>query len=314
MKTLHLVDPSSRDMVANFPVFDPAAMGVEAFRAAVASLYANTDIPDHEKITAPGMAGAPGVRLAMYRPAHTTTPLPVILYIHGGGFVAGSADVMGPACADLARDTGALIVAISYRLAPETPFPGPVEDCYAALVWISENSGMLGIDPDRVAVLGQSAGGGLAAALAQLARDRGGPRLGAQFLVYPMLDPRTGTGAAPVDNCSTGEFLWTRAANQFGWLAMLGDGDIAPDRIGHFAPALASSFDSLPATFIAVGSIDLFVEENAAYALALSRAGVPVELHVYPGAVHGFDALPGELATAFRADLLKAIHRWSRQK
>ena len=156
--------------------------------------------------------------------------------------------------------------------------------------------------------MGHSAGGGLAAALALLVRDRGKHQLAGQVLVYPMLDSRTGTAQAPVDNPLAGEFMWTRAANRFGWDALRGAEPIPTERIGHYAPALAASLDGLPPAFIAVGALDLFAEEDAAYALRLARAGVPVELHVYPGGVHGFDAVPGKLADRFAGDLKAGLH------
>ena len=238
------------------------------------------------------------------------SPAPAILYLHGGGYVAGTPDMMAASCQTMATKSGALVVAVQYRLAPETRFPGPLEDCQTALKWLVAEAEALGIDRDRIAVMGQSAGGGLAAALALLIRDRGGPALKAQFLIYPMLDSRTGTADAPVDNPSTGEFVWTRAANRLGWSSLRGEESISPERLGHFAPALAGTMAALPPTFIAVGALDLFLEEDVAYGLKLSRAGIPVEMHLYPGGVHGFDAYQGELAQQFHADLHAAISRF----
>jgi triacylglycerol lipase len=258
-----------------------------------------------------GPDGAPDVRLLVFgqdaRTDETGVGLPSILYIHGGGFVAGDPEMVSETCAALARETRSVVVAVDYRLAPETPFPGPLEDCFAALSWIHDHAHRLGIDTGRIALLGQSAGGGLAAALAQLTRDRGGPRVATQFLLYPMLDARTGTTDEPVHNPSVGQFLWTRSANRFGWDAMRGGQPVSGERLGHFSPSQATRFDDLPPAYIAVGSIDLFLDEDVAYAMNLSRAGVPVELHVYPGGLHGFDALPGPLASAFRRDLVNAI-------
>jgi acetyl esterase/lipase len=202
-----------------------------------------------------------------------------------------------------------VVVAVNYRLAPETAFPGAIEDCYAALDWIHEQAAELGIDRERVIVMGESAGGGLAAALAQLVRDRGTPMLAAQVLIYPMLDPRTGTDEAPADNPLSGEFVWPRRHNRFGWAALRGDQDIPAERLGHFGPALAGDLASLPPTFIAVGALDLFVEEDAAYALRLGRAGNAVELHVYPGGIHGFDYVDSSIARQYRADLRAALAR-----
>lgn len=218
--------------------------------------------------------------------------------------------MMGAANLQLARDNGVVVVAVQHRLAPETPFPGPVEDCYAALAWLFGEAKALGVDPSRIAVYGQSAGAGLAAATALLARDRGEHRLAAQFLLYPMVDPRTGTADALTDNPTVREFLWTRSVNRFGWDAMRGTGEVRPGRLGYFAPALAEDLANLSPTFAAVGSLDLFLEEDVDYALRLSRAGVLVEAHVYPGGVHGFDAFPGPLTDEYGADLKAAITRF----
>ena len=223
--------------------------------------------------------------------------------------IAGAPDKVDAASVRLAREHGAVVVAVAYRLAPERPFPGPVEDGYTALCWLAAHAGELGVDPLRIAVMGHSAGGGLAAAVALLARDRGGPRLCGQVLVYPMLDPRTGTPDAPLDNPTTGEFLWTRKLNRFGWAALRGHAQIPPERLGHFGPALAKDVTGLPPAFIAVGSLDLFLEEDVAYALRLVRAGVRADMHVYDGGVHGFDAFPGDVAARFETDLRAAVAR-----
>lgn len=158
-------------------------------------------------------------------------------------------------------------------------------------------------------VFGHSGGGGLAAALALPARDRVAPALRGQVLVYPMLDARTGTAEAPVDNPTTGEFFWTQAANRFGWAALRGPASVPAEQLGYFSPALAADLAGLPPTFVGVGALDLFLEEDIAYALRLARAGVPVEAHVYNGGVHGFDGLPGSLAEQFNADLRAAFRR-----
>ena len=306
--TFHLVDTDAREAVAGPVPFDPARDTVEQFRRAVQASYPDDFIPCEER-TIPGPPGAPDVRVLLHRPQQAPSPAPAILYLHGGGYVAGTPDMMASFCQALATENGALVCAVQYRLAPETPFPGPLDDCHAALTWLVANAEALGVDPARVAVMGQSAGGGLAAALALLVRDRGGPALKAQLLIYPMLDPRTGAADAPVDNPITGEFVWTRAANRFGWSALRGGQDVAPARLGHFAPALADSLAGLPPTFVAVGALDLFLEEDVAYTLGLSRAAIPVELHLYPGGVHGFDAFPGALPDRFHADLHAAISR-----
>ena len=198
---------------------------------------------------------------------------------------------------------GVVVFSVQYRLAPE-------EDCYAALDWVFTEADNLGIDRSRIALHGQSAGGGLAAATAILARDRGNHTLAAQFLLYPMLDPRTGTDIAPNDNATEGEFLWTREANRNGWSAMQGTEPIPPARLGHFGPAQVDDVAGLPATFIAVGALDLFLEESVTYAMRLSRSGINIDLHVYPGGVHGFEAFAGANTDAYWRAFDQAIERW----
>jgi triacylglycerol lipase len=224
--------------------------------------------------------------LIVYRPAGAEGALPCILHIHGGGYVLGSAASSEAAHRPLAADLGCCIVTVDYRLAPETPHPGPVEDCYAALAWVFAHAESLKIDPARVGVMGESAGGGLAAGLALLARDRGEYPLAFQHLIYPMIDDRTCIHPDPHPH--VGEFVWTPQRNRFGWASLLG-AEPGGDGVSPYAAAArAEDLAGLPPTFIATGALDLFLEEDLDYARRLTRAGVPVELHVYPGAYHGF--------------------------
>lgn len=234
---------------------------------------------------------------------------PAILFIHASGYIAGKPDWMAEANQALANAQGAIVVAVNYRLAPETTFPGPLEDCYVALRWLIENSAELGVDRARIVVMGESAGGGLAAALALLVRDRQEITLAGQVLVYPMLDPRTGTSQAPVENPTTGEFVWTRGHNRFGWNAMRDAAEIPAERLGYCAPALASDLSGLPPAFLAVGALDLFVDETADYALRLGRAAVSVEFHLYPGGIHGFDLTSSRIAGQYKAALAAALEQ-----
>ena len=190
----------------------------------------------------------------------------------------------------LASELGCVVVSVDYRLAPETPHPGPIEDCYAALKWMHAHADELGIDPARIAVGGESAGGGLAACLALLARDRGEIPLVFQLLIYPMLDDRTVTEAEP--HPFAGAFIWTRDSNRFGWTSLLGC-EPGGDEVSPYAAASrATDLKGLPPTFIAVGSLDLFLEEDLEYTRRLLRAGVSTELHIYPGAYHAFNMVP----------------------
>ncbi len=255
----------------------------------------------------PGPEGAPDVRALVYAPA-AREAVPALLWIHGGGYIMGSADAEDPMVKSIVSAVGCAVVTVDYRLAPETPYPGPLEDCYAALKWLSAHAGELGIDPTRIAVGGSSAGGGLAAALTLLARDRGEVPLVFQLLIAPMLDDRTCTLAQP--HPYTGEFIWTRETNHFGWTSLLGQEPGGPDVSPYAAAARAEYLEGLPAAFINVGALDLFLEEDLEYARRLMRAGVPTELHVYPGAYHGFRMVANAQVTQIaERDQLTALRR-----
>lgn len=187
-----------------------------------------------------------------------------------------------------AEELRAVVVSVEYRLAPETPHPGPVEDCYAGLTWTADHAAELGIDPDRIVIAGASAGGGLTAAVGLLARDRGGPALAGQMLQCPMLDDRNDTPSA---RQMTGAGIWDSTANRTGWTALLGDARGGPDVSPYAAPARATDLSGLPPTFIDVGSAETFRDEAVAYASRIWQAGGTAELHVWPGGCHGFAAL-----------------------
>jgi acetyl esterase/lipase len=265
-----------------------------------------------EEAHVPGPEGAPPVRVLVYRPARVEPgmQIPAVLHVHGGGFV-----IWGPEINDLrnrfiAGDIGCVVVSVDYRLAPEAPFPAPLEDVYAALRWLHANAKALGVDASRIAVQGESAGGGLAAALALLARDRGEVPVVFQLLVYPMLDDRTGTGEEGTRSPHTGELVWTPANNRYAWHAMLGRQPGGADVSLYGAPARATNLERLPPAFLQVGSLDLFVDEDITYAQRLLRAGVPTELHVHPGLFHGFDLLPGtRIGEAFAREAHEALRR-----
>ncbi|MGE0215115.1 MAG: alpha/beta hydrolase [Mycolicibacterium sp.] len=220
-----------------------------------------------------------GVGVRLYRPA-TPGPGPALLWIHGGGYVLGDAAQDDVLCRRFADELGATVASVDYRLAPEHPYPTPVEDCYSALTWLS---GLPAVDPARVAIGGASAGGGLAAALALLARDRGQIPVAAQLLVYPMIDDRT---VLRTDADHPGHRLWNQASNRFGWRAYLGDAD--PEVA---VPARRAALAGLPPAWIGVGTFDLFHDEDLAYAERLRAAGVPCEVMVVEGAFHGFDGI-----------------------
>ncbi len=250
------------------------------------------------------------IRLCVYRPANSLNParkLATLLYIHGGGFVLGRPEMADDYLADLANELSVLIVAVDYRLAPEHPFPTPLNDCYSALAWIFNEGLALGVDTQKVMVMGHSAGGGLAAAVSIMARDRNEYRLTGLLMVYPMLDHRTGSTLSPEDNPTTGTLSWTREANRFCWQCLQGSYALDDEQAALFSPALANDLTGLPPSFISVGALDLFLEENLAFALRLSTSGVPVELHVYPGVPHMFDQYPGRQTGQLKQDITRAL-------
>ncbi|WP_193044916.1 alpha/beta hydrolase [Mycolicibacterium baixiangningiae] len=233
-----------------------------------------------------------GVKVRLFRPTGVPVPAPALLWIHGGGYILGTAAQDDELCRRFARQLGITVASVDYRLAPESPYPTPVEDCYAALTWLAR---LPAVDPQRVAIGGASAGGGLAASLALLTRDRGELQPVAQLLVYPMIDDRT-VERRGLDN--PGHRLWNQASNRFGWSAYLGeaDRDVA-------VPARREDLAGLPPAWIGVGTLDLFHDEDLAYAERLRAAGVPCQVEVVQGAFHGFDGvLP-------KADVSRAFFR-----
>jgi acetyl esterase/lipase len=203
-----------------------------------------------------------------------------------------------------AQRLGCVVVSVDYRLAPEHPFPAAVEDCYAALTWLNQNAEYLGVDPRRIAISGESAGGGIAAGLALLARDRGEFAVCFQLLAYPMLNDRNAENTNPF----IGEFVWTVENNRFGWSSLLGASDrsVSP----YASASRAENLTGLPPAFIGVGALDLFVNDNIDYAQRLVAAGIPTEFHLYPGAFHAFDLIAdAEVSTAFQRDREQALRR-----
>lgn len=237
-----------------------------------------------EDLEVPGPEGAPAVPVRVYR--GTRTPLSgaaALLWIHGGGMVMGDLAQADGYCIDVADALGVVVVSVDYRVAPEHPFPAPLEDCYAALRWLAASAGTLGVDAERIAIGGSSAGAGLAAGLALLARDRGEVAVCHQHLIYPMLDDRniTASSHAIVD-----PRVWNRTSNLAGWDAYLA-GRAGSDEVSPYAaPARATTLEGLPPAYICVGTLDLFMDEDIEYARRLVAAGVRTEFHLYPGVFH----------------------------
>jgi acetyl esterase/lipase len=233
---------------------------------------------------------------------HTTDSQPgsAVLYLHGGGMIF-SLEHLGRvydlAVRDYVATSGVPMLMVDYRIAPEHPHPTPVEDCYAALVWLADNASTLGVDAARIALMGDSAGGGLAAGVALIARDRGGPAVAQQILIYPMLDDRTQTPDPELLPFLT----WSYEDNITGWTALLGENAGTDAVSAYAAPARASDLTGLPATYIDVGDLDIFRDEDIIYARRLSDAGVPTELHLHPGCPHAFEALARNADVSQRA-------------
>lgn len=306
--TRELLNPDYHDFVDTFGTFEINDRTLADFRSKLDGFGAAGRMPEVARVF--DMPDSPA-SFRLFRPENGQDgPVPAVVYIHGGGMVVGKATSSDAFCHNLAQTQGVVVANVEYRLAPETPFPGPVEDCHDVLSWVFRNAGALGVDPGRISVMGHSAGGGLAAALSIMARDRGEVPVKAQFLIYPMLDYRTGTTDAPVNNLTTLEYIWTRSNNRFGWASLRGDYALDDDRIGHFSPAHVPSTAGLPPAFIAVGDLDLFLEEDSAYALRLIRERVQCEFHIYPGAAHGFDGIATAAPTiSYAQDLEAALRR-----
>ena len=237
--------------------------------------------------------GEPDITLLICRPTRVAAPFGALYFIHGGGMVMGDRRLGIPIALGVAAELGLAVISVEYRLAPEHPDPAPVEDCYAGLQWTFEHADELGIDTDRIVVVGGSAGGGLAAGTTLLARDRGGPRVAGQMLHCPMLDDRNNTHSA---RQLDGLGIWDRTANQMGWTALLGDRQGGPDVSPYASPARAADLSGLPPTYLDVGSCETFRDEAVDYATRLWQAGGQAELHFWPGGFHGFTGFAPQAA------------------
>jgi acetyl esterase len=313
--TRRVFDPELAEMVALLPTeidFGPAENMPEA-RGAMAAFGIRVD-PRADVVRQdrhiPGAPGDPEVPVRIYRPvAPVSEPMPGVVEIHGGGFIMGDLEMTDGFCDRVAAEFPAVVVSVQYRLAPEHPFPAGIDDCYAALTWLADNAEDLGIDPARIAIAGQSAGGGLAAGVALMARDRGGPALCFQLLEIPELDDR-------LDTVSMTEFvdtpLWNRPNAIRSWSWYLGDDDLpgSDDVSPYAAPARAEDLAGLPPAFVSVMEFDPLRDEGLIYATRLLQAGVSTELHAYPGTFHG-SAMVADASVSKRAgrDAFDALRR-----
>jgi acetyl esterase/lipase len=288
-----VIDPELAPFVDALPAFDlgdpvAARAGFEAVIAAMALDPREAEALEIEDRLVPGWQGDPDVRVRVYRPRPVgdaaPAAVPGILMIHGGGFIVGSVNTEHVGAVMMAADLGAVVVSVDYRLAPEHPYPAGLHDCYAALTYLHAEAATLGVDITRVAVVGASAGGGLAAATALLARDRGGPALCFQMLHIPELDDRLAT---PSMQAFVDTPLWNRPLAVLSWEAYLGELSGSPDVPAHAAPARETNLRDLPPAYVSTAENDPLRDEGIAYALGLLQAGVSVELHQFPGTFHG---------------------------
>ncbi|MCE7001700.1 alpha/beta hydrolase [Kibdelosporangium philippinense] len=290
------------DMLPLFEVRDATSLaevraGLDQMRDKVTP-YEPTHPIDIRDEVVPGPAGAPDVAVRIYRRADREGPQPALFYIHGGGFIMGGLEMADLYAIPIVDKLGIVVVAVDYRLAPETPFPGPVEDCYAALLWTAAKASELGIDPARLAIGGESAGGGLTAGTTLLARDRGGPALCYQYLWIPELDDRLATECMReyVDTP-----MWNYPNAVFSWDSYLGEGKRGTEDVSPYAaPARAADLAGLPPTVVTVCQFDPLRDEGLEYARRLSQANVPTELRGYAGSFHG-STLIGDAAVTQRA-------------
>lgn len=296
-----LLDPEIAAFVELVPFDDVTAEILETLRAAIAVELPLSNAVERTDHVVPG---DPEVRVRVHRPRAADGMLPCVYSMHGGGYVVGTNVMDDPLFDELCPKLGCVGVSVDYRLAPETPYPGPLEDCYLGLRWTYEHAEELGIDASCIGVMGVSAGGGLAAALAMLARDRGEVPLAFQLLDSPMLDDRQVTASSRQDGLP----VWSRNSNSFGWKAYLGAlygrDDVPPTA----APARATDLTGLPPAFVSVGAVDGFRDEDVDYAIRLNEAGVPAELHVYAGACHGFTVLARE--AALTKQYMRTMEHW----
>ena len=299
MDVQKLLDPEIAAALAAMPTGGPiVAETLPALRAQRLTAMAAVQLSDaveRRDYTVPGPAGAPDVVLRVHTPKGASGRLPCIYSIHGGGYILGTYEMDDLRFDKWCPQLNCIGVSVEYRLAPETPYPGPLDDCYAGLKWVHANAATLGIDPARIGISGASAGGGLAAGLALLARDRGEVPLKFQNLIYPMIDNTITTVSS-----SWEVPIWPPKSNHFGWAAYLGP-LVGGDVPGYAAASRAKALTGLPPALIMVGALDGFLDEDVEYAMRLTRAGVPTELKVYPGAPHGFDGMMPSAGVARRA-------------
>lgn len=301
LETIERIPLRADTILENRAVLDAATPGIETQAAGRAVTW--------EHRTIPGLDGDPAIAVTVVRPQHRTARrAPGVLSIHGGGMILGTRFFSTPELIEYAERFGAVGVSVEYRLAPEHPGPAQARDCYAALVWMAEHTDELGIDPERIVVAGISAGGGLTAAVALMARDRGGPAIAGQLISGPMLDERNSTISARQYD---GFGAWDRNNNETAWNAVCG-GARGSDRVSPYAsPSRAADLAGLPPAFIDAGAAETFRDEAVDYASRIWAAGGQAELHIWAGGHHGFHAGNGGTRVGRAANA--AQHSWLRR-
>jgi acetyl esterase/lipase len=314
MDFIEQLDPELRGMVERLPTDRTLDLNnISSARARMKKMVTEllAAFPPVEGVTmqdhfAPGPKGGPDVRVRIYRADDQPSKLPALFWIHGGGYVMGDIDYDDRLMTQMVKRIGCVAASVDYRLAPENPFPAPVEDCYAGLKWLFAHAAEFDVEPSRIAIGGPSGGGGLTAGLALMVRDRKEVPVVLQLLIYPMIDDRNVT---PASHAITDPRVWNRESNRLGWKAYLGRDGGGADVSPYAAATRATDLTNLPPAYISVGTLDLFVDENIEYAQRLIQAGVATELHVYPGAFHGFDmfAPSARVSKQFKIDRDNAL-------
>ncbi|TSI05129.1 alpha/beta hydrolase [Lysinibacillus sp. BW-2-10] len=289
MKNRERVNPEFLTTLDNFPGLSLNTDALDQIREGLKTL--NPPVVQTEVIIEDVTIKGPDqndLRLRVYKPQDVKGTLPGLLWIHGGGYVLGTVEQDDALCGKYVNEANCIVVAVDYRLAPEHPYPAPIEDCYAAVCWMVNEAAQLAIDVNKIGVAGSSAGGGLTAALTLLARDRQFPKIHLQLPLYPMIDDRNNTPSA---NEITEGMIWNQQLNEEGWKMYLGD-LYGTDHIPSYAaPARATDYSNLPTTYTFIGQLDPFRDETISYVSNLVQAGVDVEFHLYPGAYHAFEGL-----------------------
>jgi acetyl esterase/lipase len=307
--TTPILDPEILALAGNVPAFDFSPTGLAAIRGGHIEFFSQMAPPLSNAVdrTDHVVSTDPYVVVRVHRPTQLREPAACLYSIHGGGYILGSYVMDDPVFDRYCNEFACVGVSVEYRLAPETPYPGPLDDCYAGLMWTFAHASELGVDATRIGIMGVSAGGGLAAALALLARDRGDVDIAFQLLQCPMIDDRQLSESSRYDEL----LIWSRESNRFGWQSYLGERYGTDDVPPYAAAARADDLAGLPPTMVITGGADGFRDENIDYARRLAHAGVPTDLCVIAGAPHGVQLFVG---TTPERRWARAIHEWLRPR